>query len=63
MAAKPADTVYTNGKIYTVNEAKPWVEAVAIKDGMFLVVGSNADVDAVTGEGTEVVRIPAHRDH
>ena len=27
-----ADTVYTNGRIYTVNEAQPWVEAVAIKD-------------------------------
>ena len=50
-----ADTVYTNGKIYTVNEAQPWAEAVAIKDGKFLVVGSNADVDVVTGESTEVV--------
>ena len=50
-----ADTVYTNGKIYTVNEAQPWVEAVAIKDGKFLVVGSNADVEAVTTDGTEVV--------
>ncbi len=49
-----ADTVYTNGRIYTVNEAQPWVEAVAIKDGKFLVVGSNADVEAVTGEGTQV---------
>ena len=47
-----ADTVYTNGKIYTVNEAQPWAEAVAIKDGKFLVVGSNADVEAVTGPGT-----------
>ena len=44
-----ADTVYTNGKIYTVNDAQPWAEAVAIKDGKFLVVGSNADVEAVTG--------------
>ena len=26
-----ADTVYTNGKIYTVNEDQPWAEAVAIK--------------------------------
>ena len=26
-----ADTIYTNGTIYTVNEAQPWVEAVAIK--------------------------------
>lgn len=50
-----ADTVYTNGKIYTVNKVQPWAEAVAIKDGKFLVVGSNAEVKAVTGEGTEVV--------
>jgi len=50
-----ADTVYRNGKIYTVNEAQPWAEAVAIKDGKFLVVGSNADVKAVTGKSTKVV--------
>lgn len=50
-----ADTVYTNGKIYTVNEAQPWAQAVAIKDGKFLVVGSIADIEAVTGENTEVV--------
>ncbi len=50
-----ADTVYTNGKIYTVDEAQPRAEAVAIKDGKFLVVGSNADVEAVTGDATDVV--------
>lgn len=50
-----ADTIYINGRIYTVNEAQPWAEAVAIRDGMFLVVGSNADVEAVTDEGTVVV--------
>ena len=54
-AGDVADTVYRNGKIYTVDEAQPWVEAVAIKDGKFLAVGSNADVEAVTDEGTEVV--------
>ncbi|MBD3857695.1 MAG: amidohydrolase, partial [Acidobacteria bacterium] len=53
--AEIADTVYTNGKIYTVNEAQPWAEAVAIKDGKFLVVGSAAEVEAVTGKETEVV--------
>ena len=31
--AQNADTVYTNGKIYTVNEKQPCAEAVAIKDG------------------------------
>jgi predicted amidohydrolase YtcJ len=50
-----ADAVYTNGKIYTVDETRPWAEAVAIKDGKFVVVGSAADVNAMTGEGTEIV--------
>ena len=54
-AGAEASTVYRNGRIYTVNEAQPWAEAVAIKDGKFLVVGSNADVKAVTGGATEVV--------
>jgi len=50
-----ADTVYINGKIYTVNEAQPWVEAIAVKDGKFLIVGSVDEVQAVTGEGSEVI--------
>ena len=50
-----ADTVYTNGRIYTVDEAQPWVEAVAIKDGRFIAVGSTEDVSAVTGSDTEVI--------
>ena len=50
-----ADTIYTNGKIYTVNEAQPWVEAVAIKDGKFIKVGSTADVEALKGENTMIV--------
>jgi len=43
-----ADVVYTNGKIYTVNEVQPWVEAVAIKNGKFVAVGSNDDVASVS---------------
>jgi predicted amidohydrolase YtcJ len=50
-----ADTIYTNGKIYTVNEAQPWVEAVAIKDGKFIAVGSNDEVTANIGENTNVI--------
>ena len=54
-SALAADTIYMNGKIYTVNEALPWAEAVAIKGGRFLVVGSNEDVEALTGTDTRVV--------
>ena len=50
-----ADTVYTNGRIYTVNKARPWAEAVAIKDGKVMVVGSNTDVNSVTGDETQVI--------
>lgn len=53
--AMVADTVYTNGRIYTVNNARPWVDAVAIKDGKFLVVGSAGDVEEVTGSTTQLV--------
>ena len=54
-AAPQADVAYTNGKIYTVNEAQPWAEAVAIKDGKFIIVGSNAEVRALVGDRTEVI--------
>lgn len=54
-AQDAADTVYTNGKIYTVKEAQPWAEAVAIKDGKFIAVGSAEQVAEVTGETTEVI--------
>ena len=52
-----ADTIYTNGKIYTVNEAQPWADAVAIKDGKFIKVGSTAEVEALQGENTKVVNL------
>ena len=50
-----ADTVYTNGRIYTVDEARPWAEAVAIKDGAFLAVGTVDEVKAFIGDDTTVV--------
>jgi hypothetical protein len=31
LAAEPADFVFTNGRVYTVNNKQPWAEAVAIK--------------------------------
>jgi len=52
---KTADVIYTNGKIYTVNENQPWAEALAIKNGGLIAVGTNADVEELKGENTEVV--------
>ena len=50
-----ADTVYKNGRIYTVDTETPWVEAIAIKDGAFVMAGTNDEVEAVTGQETRVV--------
>lgn len=49
------DLILTNGKIYTVNEAAPWAEAVAIKDGEFIAVGTAADIMDLAIERTEVI--------
>ena len=50
-----AEVIYKNGKIYTVNEDQPWAEAVAIKDGKFLALGSNVKIEALRGVTTEVI--------
>jgi hypothetical protein len=51
----PADLVVTNGRIFTVDAAQPWVEAVAISDGKYVYVGRSSGVDAYTGSNTEIV--------
>lgn len=59
LAQSAADTVYTNGKIYTVNEKQPWAEAVAVKDGKFIKIGSADDMKAVTGKDTKIIDLKA----
>jgi len=49
------DTILFNGKILTVDEEFSIVEAVAIKDGRFVAVGSNAQVRGLAGDRTERV--------
>ena len=52
--AEIADAIYTNARIYTVNEQQPWAEALAVRDGRLLAVGSNADISAMAGPQTQV---------
>jgi len=40
-----ADAIYVGGEIVTINDAQPIVEALAIKDGRILAVGTRADVE------------------
>jgi predicted amidohydrolase YtcJ len=45
-----ATTVYLNGPIVTMNTAQPGAEAVAVRDGKILAVGSAAEVAAAAGQ-------------
>lgn len=47
-----ADVVFTNGKVYTVNEAQPWAEAFAVEAGRFVAVGTNDEIEALVGPDT-----------
>jgi predicted amidohydrolase YtcJ len=44
-AADTADTIYYGGNIVTVNDTQPTAEAVALKDGKILMVGSRAEIE------------------
>src|SRR5271170_7729043 len=44
-AASSADAIYYGGPIVTVNDAQPNAEAVAVKDGKILMVGTRAEID------------------
>ncbi|HBK88041.1 MAG: amidohydrolase [Cyclobacteriaceae bacterium] len=51
----PADLIIKGGKIYTVNEKQPEVEAVAVRGDTIVFAGTVADVAAWQGEKTEVI--------
>ena len=40
----PADTALINAKIYTVNADAPRAEAIAVRDGKIIAVGSNKEI-------------------
>ena len=49
------ETVYTNGFIYTVNPDQPNAEALAVRDGQIIAVGSNEEVQAQISDRARVV--------
>ena len=51
----PADLILKNGLIYTVDSTNTITEAVAIRGGKFVFVGSNKDVNRYRGKQTRVV--------
>lgn len=54
-AQQVADALYINGKIYTVDANRSWAEAVAIRDGKFIGVGTSDAMQKFKGDQTTVI--------
>ena len=50
-----ADHVFYNAKVYTVNEQKPWAEAVVIDDSKIVYVGDDEDAQSYIGDETTAI--------
>ena len=50
-----ADTLFLNGNVYTVNDAQPKAEAIAIKGDRILFVGPNEEAKKYSGPGTDTI--------
>jgi predicted amidohydrolase YtcJ len=53
--APPADLVLTNGRIVTVDDARPEAEAIAISKDRIQAIGTAAEIKAMTGPNTQVI--------
>ncbi len=59
--AADADTIYFGGPIITVSDKQPSAEAVAIRDGKIVAVGSLAEIEeAETGAKTKRIDLAGH---
>src|SRR5687768_8402954 len=54
-AARPADLIVTNARIYTVDDGRPMAEAMAVRDGRVEFVGSERGALAHRGTATRVL--------
>ena len=55
------DAVFINGKIWTVDRAKPNAEAVAVRNGRIMAVGSTAEIQNLAGASTRIVDLHGKR--
>ncbi len=56
-----ADLILVNGRFSTLDRANPNPEAVAIADGLFIGVGTEAEVRALAGSSTQILDLRGRR--
>lgn len=53
--ARPADLILRNSKVYTMDAARRWVDAIAVGEGQILRAGTSAEVEKLRGSQTKVI--------
>jgi predicted amidohydrolase YtcJ len=57
-APEYANLVVRDARVWTGNPEQPWAEAVASRGDKIIAVGSNAEVETLIGDETEVISVP-----
>jgi predicted amidohydrolase YtcJ len=52
---EPADLVFVNGAVYTVDAVRRWASAVAVRDGGIVAVGRDDEIRALAGPQTDTI--------
>src|SRR5437762_1731352 len=53
----PADLVLRGGRVITLDDKAPEVQALAARDGRIVAIGSNADIAGYIGSSTQVIDV------
>ncbi len=59
-AYAPADLVLRGGEVYTVDAARSWARALAVRDGRIAYVGGDSVPGGLIGPETEVIDLAGH---
>ncbi len=51
------DLVVVNARVYTIDDTHPRAEALAVKDGKFIAIGSTSDIKNLAGRRTHVIDV------
>ncbi|MGB8252685.1 MAG: amidohydrolase family protein [Anaerolineaceae bacterium] len=54
-AGEPADTIFFNGTLITMEENQPLAQAIALRDGLIQAVGTDQEILSLKGPDTQVV--------
>lgn len=53
----PADMLFRGGAVYTVDASRSWAQAVGVREGKIVFVGSNQEAEKWVGRATRVVEL------